>query len=325
MMDRIIIEILRVLAESDKPLSSQDISNKLREIGICIDPRTVRYHLNKMDAAGLTTKPKKYKRMITKKGKEQLRRSLVYERLGEFSERVEYNVYTSTFNLREMKGTIPTNIAIIDKKHADYALNILKDVSGSKLFPSDLIAIADEGENLGEFIISDGKFGIGVISNTIFDVILRNVGVVLHPESSTLLHFEKGEARGFSEIISYSGLTLSPGWLFIKSGLTSVYDVATKGVGEIITAIRSFSIYTIDLVKDELGVAQSNGIGGILTISYPLDDIFSLPTLGRKAALILMAGLNYLAPLQEKKLDPEIRINEVFIEYGDFSPIEKFV
>jgi|Deesub1362A_J573_1020465.scaffolds.fasta_scaffold00236_10 hypothetical protein len=322
---KIELEILRTLSDSETPLSSKEIAETLSDRGIFLEPRTIRYHLQKMDNMGLTKKPVKYKRVITEKGREVLRRDLVFERVGEFSERVEYNVFMSTFDIEKMEGTIPTNIAIVDKKNSDKALRILGEVSNSKFIVSKLITIADENEKLGDFKIPRGKFGIGVVSNTIHDVILRKKGVVLNPEASGIIHIENHRPQGFSEIISYFGTTLSPGWLFVKSGLTSALKAVKKGEGHVIAAIRSFNIHAIDIVKKEIIKEKESGIGGIITVSYPSENLFSIPSAGFKVKLVVYAGLNYLAPLQELGMDPEIHINEALIDFSSFRDPEDYI
>ena len=323
-MSRIIPEILDILVEFGKPLSSQEITDELKLRGIKLESRTIRYHLTKMEKMGLISRVANGKRVITEKGIEELRRKSVFERLGEFSERIEYNVYFCTFDLYSMRGTIPTNVAILDKKDFEKALNIVEDVSSSKILISNLIVFCDEGENIGGIDIPKGKFGIGVISNTIYDVIMRSAGVSMVAEFAGLLHYEKHKPKGIIELISYSGTTLSPGWLLINSGLTSVYEVVKTGNGDIITAIRSFSKYAVEIVKEELSLAKARGINGIISISHPSDKSFSLPT-GNRARLIVSAGLNYLAPLHECNLKLELRINEAFIEFKEFKPLEKFL
>jgi|Deesub1362A_J573_1020465.scaffolds.fasta_scaffold02214_8 hypothetical protein len=323
-MNRIIAEILNILADAETGLSSQEIAVELKMRGIKLEPRTVRYHLTKLEKIGLIRKGTNGKRIITKRGLEELRQKSVFERLGEFSERIEYNIFFCTFDIYTLKGTVPTNVAIIDKKHSDRALEILSEISDSTVLISNLIAVADENENFGGIMIPKGKFGIATISNTIYDVMTRSAGVFMTAEYAGLLHFENFRPQGFTELISYAGTTLSPGWLFLKSGLTSVYRAIRKGRGETIIAIRSFSKHAVDIVIEEIGIAKTKGIGGVISISYPSDRVFSLPP-GTKARLIVSAGLNYLAPLHELGLDVELRINEAFIDFREFKSPEEII
>jgi len=156
-----------------------------------------------------------------------------------------------------------------------------------------------------------------VISNTIYDIILRRVGVNTTPEYTALMSVDKFEAKGFIELISHFGTTLSPGLLFLRSGLTSVYSVHESGKGEIIAAIRSFSRYAMDIARRELEIAESKGFRGVIKMLHPSDKRFGLPT-GSRARLILSAGLNLIAPLFEVGMRPEVRVNEFFVDFRDF-------
>ncbi len=321
MANSIVDEILNLLAEYGA-MSSKEIAIELKMRGIPLEPRTVRYHLKKLEEKGLIAKTSNGKREITKKGLEEIRQKNVFGRLGEFSEKIEYTAYFCNFDLYKMEGEVPTNIAIVDKDKFEKVLDVLMDMQEFKFLISKLIVIAEENEVLGNIEIPSGKFGVATISNTIYDVIMRSAGVNMIPEFAGLLRCESMKPRGFTELISYAGTTLSPGWLFLRSGLTSVYQCLKKGVGEIITAIRSFSIHAIDIVRDEILLAESRGFKGIIYILYPSSKLFKLPY-GNRARLIISAGLNYLAPLYELGFNPEIRVSEVFINLKDFKDINK--
>ena len=317
------IEILSVLAEYGDAMSSREIARELRIRGFSLESRTVRYHLKKLEEAGLIEKTANGKSKITLKGIEELKRKSVFERLGEFSERIEFNAYFCNFDLYKMRGLVPTNVAIVDKAHFDDAIEVILQMQNFDLLISNLVALADEGENFGGLDVPSENFVIGVISNTIYDVIMRYAGISLLPEFSGLLHCErvgeKLQPSGFTELISYSGTTLSPGWLMVKSGLTSVYRCMKNGRGEIIAAVRSFSRHAIEIVREEVQIAKNKGFGGVIEVSYPSSRKFSLPQ-GNRARLIVTAGLNYLAPLHELGFNPDLRIIEVFVEFSDFKP-----
>ncbi len=320
MVSTIIDEILSVLADNNS-MSSKEIASELKLRGISLEARTIRYHLKKMEEKGLITKTENGKRKITSKGLKELKRKSAFDRLGEFSERIEYNAYFCNFDLYRMEGTVPTNLAIIDKNKYDEAMEILSEMQDFKFLVHKFIAIADEGERLGDVKIPKGKFGIACISNTIYDVILKYTGVLLTPEFAALLSCERGEIKGITELISYTGTTLSPGWLFLRSGLTSVYKCLKTGSGEIITAIRSFSGYAIDIVKEEMQLAKSRGFGGAIYVLHPSSKLFKLPP-GKRARFIVAAGLNYLAPLQELGFNPKMKVIEAFIDFSNFKSID---
>lgn len=314
-------EIISILEEFGA-LSSNEIERELKLRGINISARTIRYHLKKLEERGLVRRDGG-KTELTEKGLMELKRKSVFERLGEFSGRIEYNVYFCNFNLYKLSGYVPTNMAFIDKDDFDETLGLIKDMAEFPYLVSDLVYIADEGDEIGDVIVESGKFALGVISNTVFDVILRTVGINTNPEYAALLSIENMQPEGITELISYVGTTLSPGMLFLKSGLTSVLSVLRKGRGEILIAIRSISRYAMDIARRELEIAESKGFGGIIKILHPADRRFGLPV-GNKARLIFSAGLNYLAPLYESGFLLDIRVNEFFVDYREFKHPDKY-
>ncbi len=311
--------ILSILEESGS-LSSKEIERELQKRGYSIRARTVRYHLKKLEERGLIRKNSNGKSELTEKGEMELKRKSAFERLGEFSERIEYNVFLSDFDLYSLSGLVPTNFAFIDKSNFEKVMEIVGECSAFPLAISDRIFIAEEGESLGGYAVPKNTFALGVISNTIYDVILKAAGVNTFPEYAGLMSIENMAPKGITELISYFGTTLSPGLLFLKAGLTSVYSACKTGKGEIIVAIRSFSRYAMDIARRELEIAESKGLKGVIKILHPADRIFGLPTANR-ARVIVSAGLNMIAPLFENGIDAEVRVNEFFVDFRQFRRI----
>lgn len=319
-LDRTAVSILEILYEG-RARSSYVISKLLKQKGIVIDPRTVRYHLKKLEGMGYVRRVSKGVE-ITDSGSELLKRINVFERLGEFSDVIEFNAYHCTFDLPRMSGTVPTDVAVIDKTDFERAGRILLETSRADFLVSPKLTVADEGESIGGYEVESGKVAIAVISNTIFDVILRNYGVNLLPEYAGLLYW-KSTPVGIREVISYSGTTLSPGWLFLNSGLTKVWNAVKTGEGYLITAIRSLSRYAIDIAWKAIEMAESKGIRGAVYLEGVSGNNLNIPP-GVRARLVILAGLNYLAPLIENGIGAELMVNELFLDYRDFSIPEKF-
>ncbi|WP_202318572.1 NrpR regulatory domain-containing protein [Archaeoglobus neptunius] len=310
-------EILSILEESGA-LSSIEIEKELELRGVSIRARTVRYHLKKLEEKGLVRRNSGGKAELTEKGLKELKRKSAFERLGEFSERIEFNVYFCDFDVYSLSGLVPTNVAFIDKNDFDMVLSTIREIcDGFPFLIAKKVVITDEMEEIGGIRVPKGKFALGAISNTLLDVILRGAGISTYPEYAALLSVEDMNPRGITELISYVGTTLSPGQLLLKAGLTSVHSVIEKGRGEIIVAIRSFSRYAIDIARRELELAESKGIGGVIKLLHPADRRFGLPA-GRRARMIVSAGLNFLAPIHEKGVSMDIKVNELFVDFKEF-------
>ena len=107
-VDRKITAILKILSDSPGPLGSRNISTLLEEQGIYLGERAVRYHLKIMDERGLTrTVGHKDGRTITAPGLEELRNSLVTDKIGFVGTRIERLAYQTNVGLRSATGRIP--------------------------------------------------------------------------------------------------------------------------------------------------------------------------------------------------------------------------
>src|SRR4030065_582256 len=83
-VERKIAAILKVLSDSLEPLGGRVISRRLKEQGIDLGERAVRYHLKMMDERGFTrTKSYRDGRSITQPGLEELKSTLVCDRSEE--------------------------------------------------------------------------------------------------------------------------------------------------------------------------------------------------------------------------------------------------
>jgi hypothetical protein len=320
--DSLFLEILRAVSEG-RSLRLNEIGRVLKERGFRFSEKTLRNRLEKLMEDGFLEKSNS-RWLLTEKGREILSSKTVFERLGEFSETLEYNLLRSTFNLYTMEGSVPTSLAIIDKRDLERALEVLTTVLNSEVSTANLVAVFDEGEIIDSIEVEEGKVAIGTISSTIYDIIMLNIGVILSVEYAGLLKYVGGKPYGLTELINYSGTTISPGLLFVRGGYTSVYDVVRKGNGFVVTAIRSFSPYALEDVRNEILLAEARGIGKTIAISPPMKDIFGIPT-GRRAMIMFQAGINQLAPLFEAGFNPDLEINEVLVEFKEFRGVDEAI
>ncbi|RLI82028.1 hypothetical protein DRP07_06060 [Archaeoglobales archaeon] len=321
MNDTVYLEILRVISEARMGLRVNEIEKMLRERGLKLSEKTIRNRLEKLLKDGFLEKDNA-SWLLTEKGREVLTTKMVFERLGEFSETVEYNLLRSTFNLYTMEGTVPTSFAIIDKDKFEKAMEILALVLNSEVSTTNLVAVFDEGEIADSIVVENGKVALGTISSTIYDIIMLNIGVVLKVEYAGLLKYVGSKPYGLVELINYSGTTISPGLLLVRAGYTSVFNVVKSGDGFVVTAIRSFNPHALEEVRNEVILAESRGIGKVIAITPPMTDIFGIPT-GRRAMMMFQAGINQLSPLYELGLDPELKINQALIDFKIFKRVNK--
>ena len=92
------VEILRILNEFDSPIGSTLLKRELRERGFFLSERTVRYHLQLLEAKGFVLGHDRRGRTITLNGLEELSRSLPSQRLGFTTTRFMSLAYSATYN-----------------------------------------------------------------------------------------------------------------------------------------------------------------------------------------------------------------------------------
>ncbi len=247
----IVIETLKILSEVSEPLTLREILKFLRERKLNFDSRSLKYWIDKMQENGYITGSNGDGWMITNVGFELLQENTVFERVGEFKDLIEDTLLMSSFDLYQMKGTVPMIVGIIDKDFIDIAIKTMYEVSRAGLVLSDLVTIVDENETLGDLEIPSGKVAISVLSSAIYDVILRNINIILDVQAAGLFKYENFSPRGLVELISHSGTTISPGLLFLKGNYTSIVKVAKEGEGRIIVVIRGVNPRLVDLVERE--------------------------------------------------------------------------
>ena len=111
-MTKTMFEILRVLnKKSDKICGSRAISRQLKMHGLDLTERTVRYHLRILDERGYTKVFGKEGRMITDKGREELKHAHVSEKVGFIISKIETLSYLTDFDLDTQEGNIILNIS----------------------------------------------------------------------------------------------------------------------------------------------------------------------------------------------------------------------
>ena len=323
--DVLLIEVLKILEKRMKaPI--KDIFNDLKQVNPDIDRKLLKEVIREMVDEGLTanTENTQDTLTITGRGIEFLKKSTVFDRTDGFKETIQLEVFMSTFNLYKMKGTVPVHIAIIDKRLVDETLRLMVEVYDSNLVVSDLITLADEGERIGFTEIPHEKVGIAVLSNTVYDVIAKNIKIDIDTASAGLLHHFRLKPRGLVELISYVGTTISPSILFLRGRYTSVLDIIKKGSGYSIADVKEVSPHMINILERELYLADARGIRGAVAVITPKRERFGIYE-GKRAKLIVVTGLNYFAPLFELGYNPEVRANETIFEFTRLKPIDEFI
>ena len=186
-VERKALTILKVLSDSQEALGARVIARRLKEHGIELGERAVRYHLKLMDERGLTQLVGRDGRLITEAGVEELRSALVGDKVGFAISRIELLAFRTNFDLQRHTGSVPMNVSLFPKEKFRKALQAMRPAFTEGLCVSQLVATAQEGEKLGELIVPPGKVGLATVCSIVINGTLLKAGVPMDSKFGGLL------------------------------------------------------------------------------------------------------------------------------------------
>ena len=143
------VEILRVLSECDTPVGATVLGQELRKKGFILSERTVRYHLQLLEAKGFVKGHGRNGRTITPQGFEELNRALAFQRAGFVITRFLSMAYSVTYDLEADSGMVVTNVSLIDGDLRSKMLETVKALHEMNLLSAPYIKVLEEGQEYG--------------------------------------------------------------------------------------------------------------------------------------------------------------------------------
>jgi hypothetical protein len=314
-MDKRIKTILKIISESKAPIGSAEIAEKLKEYGIEMPERTVRYHLKSINDQGLIQVHWKEGREITSKGLRELRDAFVSDKLGFMSSRIDNLSYQMDFNIDEKKGAVIINLTLIAERDFKKALEIMIPVFRQKLATGNRVAVARVGEELGRMTVPEGMVALGTVCSININGILLKHHIPMESKFGGLLQIENERPLRFTEIIEYSGSTLDPHEIFIKSRMTSV-GVAVKGSGKILASLREIPAASVHEAEAIIRQIESAGLGGVLLIGKAGQTILGMTVGSERVGIVVPGGLNPVAAVEEWGIETESQALGTLIDYS---------
>jgi repressor of nif and glnA expression len=320
-IERKTLMILRALHEAAGPIGSRIIARRMQEMGAMPSERAVRYHLRLMDERGLTQLVgRKNGRVITEQGIEELRRARVRDKVGLAISRIESLSFQTTFHPETRRGLLPVNLSLFRRDTFPGVLKFMKGVFQAGLAVSDLVAVAAEGERLGDFIVPEGKVGLATVCSLVVNGVLLKHGIPMDSKFGGILQIEDREPRRFTELIYYSGSSLDPSEVFIRGKMTSVGQAVETGNGMILANFREIPAPCLPLACRLIGELREARINGVLKMGEVSEAVCQIPVDVNKIGLILMGGLNPSAMIQELGMDVENRGMSALLDYTALVP-----
>ena len=325
-VERKTYSILRVLANSAEPLGSIVIARALKELGIELGERAVRYHLKLMDEQGLTNLVgRRDGRVITSMGLKELKHGMVKDKVGFAISRIELLAFRTTFDLEKRAGLIPVNISMIRKQDLQKALRLMKPVISSHLCVSSLVVAGKPGEKVGDLIVPEGKVVIGTVCSIVVNGTLLKAGVPMNSKFGGLLQISEGKPLRFVELISYEGCSLDPSEIFIKAGMTSVGQAARSGNGNILANFREVPSMCRPLAQDVISKLAGAKMNGVLLVGNVSEPICEIPMELNRVGMVLIGGLNPIAAIAEAGIEVESHAMSTVVDYKEFVDFEQLM
>jgi len=316
-VERKVIAILRILSQSNEPLGARVISHHLKDHGVELTERAVRYHLKLMDERGFTKNMGRDGRLITRLGLEELESALVTDKVDFVAYKTELLAYQTELDFNKRQGKVPVNISLFPEKQFGKAIEAMKKVFQAGICVSELVAVAHQGENLGGIAIPQGKIGLATVCSVIINGVLLKAGIPVEYKFGGILQIKNRKPLRFVELILYSGSSLDPAELYIASRMTSVGQVARKGEGRILANFREIPAMCQPVTEKVIARLREVNLDGLLMMGEVSKPLCGVPVELNRVGMILIGGLNPVAAAVESGIEVENRAMGTVMDYQE--------
>lgn len=325
-VERKVISILRILSESPQSLGAKLIARRLKEYGVELGERAVRYHLKLMDERGLTRPlQRRDGREITPLGIEELNNALVVDKVGFVLEQIELLAFRTSFDIERGSGLVPVNVSFFPEQRFTEAIQVMEEVFRAGLCVSDLVAVASEGEKLGEVLVPKGKVGLATVCSLIINGSLLKVGIPTDSRFGGVLQIRNHQPLRFVDLIYYSGSTLDPSEVFIRAKMTDVQGVVREGQGKVLANFRELPARCQPLVEEVTNRLKERGLDGLIMMGKPTEAVCGISVGLNKVGMILLGGLTPVAAAGEAGIEVENQAMSTLLDYQDLVKFQELM
>jgi len=325
-VERKALSIMKVLSDANGPVGASVIAQHLKEYGVELGDRAVRYHLKLMDERGLTRLVgRRDGRVLTEQGMKEVKNALVKDKIGFVTSKIELLAFRTNFDFEKRCGAIPVNVSIFPQDRFNQALQAMKPVFESELCVSDLVAVASEGQRLGELTVPYGKIGLATVCSIIINGSLLKAGVPMDSRFGGILQIRNHKPLRFVELIHYAGSSLDPSEMFIRANMTSVSKAAELGDGEILANFREIPALCRPIAEQEVARLKQARLGGLIAMGNTSEPVCEVPVDLNRVGMILLGGLNPVAAAEEAGIETENHAMHTVMEYQDLIRFQNLI
>lgn len=319
-MDKKTNTILKIIAGSNHPIGSADIATRLKTLGIAMPERTVRYYLKMLGEEGLVKVFWKEGRMITSKGREELSDAFVSEKLGFMSSKIDSMAYAMDYDIYKNTGKVILNLSYFYKNDFKDAIAAMSVIFKNKLSTSEKVLVVEGGELLDGIEIPKDRIAFGTLCSINLNGTLLRHSIPVESKFGGLLQIEDERPVRFTEIINYSGSTLDPHEIFIKSKMCSVINAA-HGSGKVLAGMREIPSAACNEAEAIIRKVESTGLGRVMTLGKPGQAICGVTVGAERVGIVVPGGLNPVAAAEESGIVTE---SKALVTLVDFNRLANF-
>ena len=222
------------------------------------------------------------------------------------------------FDLSRKTGSVVINISVVDKAQLKAAAPNIKKVFEAGYAMGKLVSLLHPGERVGEVTVPEGKIGLGTVCSITLNGVLLAHGIPTNSRFGGLLELRDYKPTRFVEIIHYSGTTLDPLEIFIRSAMTDYHGATRTGNGRIGASFRERPAAGRDHVVELAHQLEKVDLGGFMTIGWPGQALLEIPVNQGQVGAIVIGGLNPTAILEERGMKSYYRALSGLAEYESF-------
>lgn len=314
--DKKIIAILKILRDQRDPLGGMRISKLLKRYGIDISHRTVRHYLAITDKWGLTEKIGRNGRVIVEKGREELQKSFVIEKVGFVESKIDELSYKMKFSMNTLKGNVVLNISTIDIDQIDEAKKIIFNVFKKGFGMGKFVVLDSDKTNFTNFSVSKDEIAIGTVCSITINGIFLHAGISMFSRFGGLLEIRSGKPARFTELINYNGSSLDPLEVFIKGKMTNIDGAVQAGNGIIGAGFREIPAVALPKAEKIKRKLDRIGLNGILVMGDPGQPLLDIPVPEGRVGMVVAGGLNPIAAVEEKGIETKNNAMGALVDFN---------
>jgi HTH-type transcriptional regulator, global nitrogen regulator NrpRI len=313
--DRKMMEILRILADSNEVLGAKTIAEELRRKGYDLGERAVRYHMRILDEKGFTERIGYAGRQITSEGLKELEKGLIYDQVDFIFSKFEDMMYETTLDPKTGLGKVVVNTSTF--QYEEELMDIIKNVFKKGIAVSPHLKI-----NRGPLTKENEDFvEMETICGTTIDGMLLKAGIPVVPKFGGLVEVEDYIPKRFSELIAYKKTSMTPLEAFTDREMTSVLGVVAEGNGNIPANFRLIPSNARQEAVELFEKLRQIGISGLLKIGQPGESVLRIPVDEDMVGIAVIGGISPLCAAKEASYTVDIKMAENIVEFSEMEPI----